>query len=166
MGQTSKHQVIRLMSMQGQVSSSLRACRLMTLLVATRDSSRRLSLTTGGDLFIAGHTLAGYTLQCKYKGLQNTNTQIRASFSQSGDFIICGSDDGLVYFWGTDPAHKAPSTSAASQAEGSGRVEKNGSYESFHAHDDIVTVAIFGTDAAKQRNLLNRPAPDKVWSIS
>jgi len=39
---------------------------------------------------------------CKFKGLHNTNTQIRASFSEQGDFILCGSDDGYVYFWTTN----------------------------------------------------------------
>lgn len=107
--------------------------------------------------------LAGYALRCKYKGLHNTNTQIRASFSQSGDFIICGSDDGSVYFWTT--ACSKTASSPASKEEGA-KQEKSGSFESFHAHDDIATVAIFAPEAAK------RPAarkgqnlPDKVRGI-
>lgn len=105
--------------------------------------------------------LAGYTLQCKYKGLQNTNTQIRASFSESGDFIICGSDDGSVYFWST----KTGSESEASPVETSSAAsqEKSGSYEHFHAHSDIATVAIFAPHGARRSLKLQSPrASDKV----
>ena len=42
---------------------------------------------------------AGLRLQCKYKGHSNRNTQIRASFSEDGNSIVCGSDDGYVYVW-------------------------------------------------------------------
>ena len=104
---------------------------------------------------------AGYTLQCKYKGLQNTNTQIRASFSESGDFIICGSDDGSVYFWSTKTGSEVEpspveSSSAASQ-------EKSGAYEHFHAHTDIATVAIFAPKGARRTLKPQSPrATDKV----
>ena len=44
---------------------------------------------------------AGFALKCKYKGASNRNTQIRGTFSQSGQHLICGSDDGWVYVWDT-----------------------------------------------------------------
>lgn len=43
----------------------------------------------------------GYTLRAKYKGHSNKSTQIKASFSPKGDYVICGSDDGLAYIWST-----------------------------------------------------------------
>lgn len=43
----------------------------------------------------------GYTLRSKYKGHSNKSTQIKASFSPKGDYVICGSDDGLAYIWST-----------------------------------------------------------------
>lgn len=43
----------------------------------------------------------GYTLRSKYKGHSNKSTQIKASFSPKGDYVICGSDDGLAYVWST-----------------------------------------------------------------
>lgn len=98
-------------------------------------------------------------MQCKYKGLHNTNTQIRASFSETGDFIICGSDDGLVYFWSTKSGQEANEA----EAVGAGTQEKSGSYEVFHAHNDIATVAIFAPQGA--RRPLRAPSPrasDKV----
>ena len=106
---------------------------------------------------------AGYALRCKYKGLHNTNTQIRASFSQHGDFIICGSDNGSVYFWTTAAGGEDDATAAQQNGP---KLEKSGSYESFHAHDDIATVAIFAPDAA--RRPLSRKSPrvtDKVGRL-
>lgn len=38
----------------------------------------------------------GYTLRFKYKGHSNKSTQIKASFSPKGNFIICGSGEFLL----------------------------------------------------------------------
>ena len=116
-------------------------------------STHRRSL--GATWIIGSPCATGYTLQCKYKGLQNTNTQIRASFSEGGDFIICGSDDGSVYFWST----KTGQEQEDSQPESSGAApqEKSGSYEFFHAHNDIATVAVFAPQGA--RRSLRPPSP-------
>ena len=46
----------------------------------------------------------GYTLRSKYKGHSNKSTQIKASFSPKGDYVICGSDDGSAYMWSTKKA--------------------------------------------------------------
>ncbi|KAK9818208.1 hypothetical protein WJX72_008854 [[Myrmecia] bisecta] len=98
----------------------------------------------------------GYMLQCKYKGHQNRNTQIRATFSSTGDYIISGSDDGWVYMWNT--VNFPPQTNSA--VMGSWTQDKNGSYECFHAHDDIVTVALFAPETAWRA--LKRPIyPDQ-----
>jgi WD40 repeat protein len=40
----------------------------------------------------------GYTLRFKYKGHSNKSTQIKASFSPKGNFIICGSGEFFVFF--------------------------------------------------------------------
>ena len=37
----------------------------------------------------------GYTLQYKYKGHANKSTQIKASFSPRGNFVVCGSGKGI-----------------------------------------------------------------------
>ncbi|KAI8374811.1 WD40-repeat-containing domain protein [Blakeslea trispora] len=43
-----------------------------------------------------------------YKGLQNETMQIKASFSDDGRYIICGSEDGCVYMWCTDQVSYSP----------------------------------------------------------
>ncbi len=35
----------------------------------------------------------------KYKGLENNELQVRASFSQDTGHVICGSEDQNVYIW-------------------------------------------------------------------
>jgi hypothetical protein len=57
---------------------------------------------------------AGFTLRTKYKGHANRNTQIRATFSADGAFLLCGSDDGWVYVW---PASAGPDDDAAALAQ-------------------------------------------------
>lgn len=44
----------------------------------------------------------------KYKGIDNPVLQIRASFSDDGRYIICGSEDGCVYLWCTDQVNYSP----------------------------------------------------------
>jgi len=102
----------------------------------------------------------GYTLRTKYKGHHNSSTQIRASFSPKGDYIICGSDDGAVYIWSTAKTYLPGSperptesnrsrTGAAVPGEAPSQSppkEKNASYESFQAAGDVVTVALFAPE--------------------
>eukprot|EP00890_Picochlorum_soloecismus_P000740 jgi/Picsp_1/1667/NSC_05141-R1_wd repeat-containing protein 44-like len=113
----------------------------------------------------------GYTLRFKYKGHSNKSTQIKASFSPKGNFIICGSDDGAVYIWDSS---KAPTPENGpidlnSKQHPSNVIErtmetisapfikeKNMSWESFQVSDDIITTAIFAPEGAHLR-----PVPEE-----
>ena len=88
-----------------------------------------------------------YTLICKYKGLHNANTQIKASFSPDGSHIICGSDDGLCVVWpniGAGQRQVQPSNPLDHVAE------KCNAHESFQAHNEISTVAIFAPQSVQK----------------
>jgi WD repeat-containing protein 44 len=63
----------------------------------------------------------GYVLRAKFKGHANRSTQIKASFSPRGDYIICGSDDGWVYIWTTRRTAVPGSPERGLQAGGGGR---------------------------------------------
>ena len=39
---------------------------------------------------------------CKYKGGKNKIMQIKASFSEDGEYIICGSEIGNIFIWRTN----------------------------------------------------------------
>ena len=72
---------------------------LPPLLVTTNDN--RLRLFSLGD----------FSLRMKYKGVKNTRMQIKASFSDDGKFIVCGSEMGGIVVWETQPSAAASSLS-------------------------------------------------------
>lgn len=88
-------------------------------------------LITSNDSRIRLYDLKDHSLYCKYKGLQNESSQIRASFSHDGKMILCGSEDKFVYIWQTH--HDVANV----------RNDRNEYYECFSAHDAVVTAAIF-----------------------
>lgn len=118
----------------------------------------------------------GYTLRFKYKGLSNKSTQIKASFSSKGNFVISGSDDGAVYIWDCSKSPMFPGGNTALASPGKNLVErtigtisepfafikeKNASWESFQASDDVVTTAIFAPDQVQLK-----PVPAEMASYA
>ncbi|KAG6611045.1 WD40 repeat-containing protein [Phytophthora cinnamomi] len=97
-------------------------------LVSTNDSRMRL------------FSVDNYSRICKYKGLVNGHLQIKGRFSQDGDFVICGSENGSVYVWNKARYLKSMSIVKSSKQD------RNSSYEFFTAAEPpngIVTVALF-----------------------
>eukprot|EP01083_Nonionella_stella_P071189 191090_1 len=93
------------------------------LLVTTNDSRIRL------------FDMDDFSMVQKFKGLENGQLQIHATFNEDGGSIICGSDDQHVYIWDTSidvitKAGRSPS-------------DRNDSYEFFKVAQEIVTVALF-----------------------
>ena len=97
----------------------------------------RFLLVTSNDSRIRMYD--GFTLCCKYKGHRNATSQIASDFSPGGGFVACGSEDGCVYIWSTINTF-IPSVNPFYTGY---RKDKNSSFESFTAHSDIVTNAIF-----------------------
>ena len=97
----------------------------------------RFLLVTSNDSRIRMYD--GFTLCCKYKGHRNANSQIASGFSPGGGFVACGSEDGSVCIWSTINTF-IPSVNPFYTGY---RSDKNSSFESFFAHDDIVTSAVF-----------------------
>ena len=114
----------------------------------------------------------GYTLKYKYKGHTNKNTQIRASFSPGGDYVVCGSDDGWVYLWNTFGSHNNNSSSSntgggsttTSGAHNIQEREKVGAYECFFANGDTVTVAVFAPCAA-HRSIVDSTVSSEIQPV-
>jgi hypothetical protein len=74
-------------------------------------------------------------MRTKYKGHHNRNTQIRGTFSASGDALVCGSDDGWAYVWPTD----APT--AAGTAAGSSKRVRHACCTAWNTRDTIRMIA-------------------------
>jgi WD40 repeat protein len=66
----------------------------LQVLVSTNDSRLRLFQTDD------------FSMVSKYKGLANDDYLIRATFSEDGQYIISGSENGKVYVWPIDSSDK------------------------------------------------------------
>lgn len=73
----------------------------------------------------------GADLVHKFKGFRNTNSQISASLTANGKYVVCASEDSHVYVW------RHAGDSCPSRSKG---VTVTRSYEHFHCQD--VSVAI------------------------
>ncbi|XAR56562.1 hypothetical protein NMG60_11037100 [Bertholletia excelsa] len=91
--------------------------------------SSREVLITSADSRI--RVVDGVDLVHKFKGFRNTNSQISASLTTNGKYVVCASEDSHVYIW------KHEGDSRPSRSKG---VSATQSYEHFHCQD--VTVAI------------------------
>lgn len=56
-------------------------------------------LITSNDSRVRMYNFRDKSLEVKFKGNENTCSQIHATFSDNGKFIICGSEDRKVYIW-------------------------------------------------------------------
>jgi len=81
----------------------------------------------------------------EYKGLTNKSGQIKASFSDDGKYIICGSEDRQVYIWNVEP----PQTSRREIKEKLQNIIRGreamtiSTYEAFVASNSAVTATVF-----------------------
>ncbi|CAI2179479.1 9176_t:CDS:2 [Funneliformis geosporum] len=104
-------------------------------------------LISSNDSRIRLYNMRDKSLECKYKGYENTYSQIRATFSDDGRYIISGSEDRHVYIFNTDQSH---SNAHYGNSGNSWLKREKIGYESFEAHSAIVTAAIFAPTRTKQ----------------
>lgn len=91
-------------------------------------------LVTSNDSRIRLYDLRDLSLSCKYKGYANLSSQIRASFSHDGKYIVSGSENQYVYLWKTH--HDFAKFSSV-------RKDRNDFWEGIKAHNAVVTSAVF-----------------------
>ncbi|PPD82282.1 hypothetical protein GOBAR_DD20786 [Gossypium barbadense] len=72
----------------------------------------------------------------KFKGFRNTNSQISASVTANGKYVVCASEDSYVYVW----KHEAGSRPSRNKG-----VTVTQSYEHFHCKDVSVAIPWPGT---------------------
>lgn len=91
-------------------------------------------LVTSNDSRIRLYDLRDLNLSCKYKGYVNTSSQIKASFSHDGKYVVSGSENRDIYIWKTNHDYSKFS---------SVRRDRNDFWEAIKAHNAVVTCAIF-----------------------
>lgn len=94
-------------------------------------------LVTSTDSRLRIYNLKDKSLVAKFKGHENNFTQMRARFSDDGRHIVCGSEDKKAYVW--------PWPAGAAEAEKDKRP-----YESFDAHSEMLTSALFAPEATRR----------------
>lgn len=92
-------------------------------------------LITSNDSRVRIYNLRDKGLEMKLRGNENTCSQIHASFSEDGRFVICGSEDRKVYIWSTGPSETDKDKRPV---------------EIFEAHSAIVTTAIMAPPKTRQ----------------
>ncbi|PGH19426.1 hypothetical protein AJ80_03926 [Polytolypa hystricis UAMH7299] len=92
-------------------------------------------LITSNDSRIRMYNFRDRTLHAKFRGNENATSQIRASFSSDGRYVICGSEDRRVYVWNADTSE---------------RDSDKRPVEIFEAHSSTVTAAVMAPIQTKQ----------------
>lgn len=104
-------------------------------------------LITSNDSRVRLYNLRDKALEMKFRGNENTCSQIHASFSDDARYVICGSEDRKAYIWSTGPVEKDKDKRPV---------------EIFEAHPAIVTTAIMAP--TKTRQLLGS-AGDPLYDL-
>ncbi|GKT52179.1 putative WD repeat-containing protein [Colletotrichum spaethianum] len=91
-------------------------------------------LITSNDSRVRIYNLRDKSLESKFKGYENTCSQIHADFSDTGEWIVSGSEDKRTYIWSVDSVDS----------------EKDKPCEYFDAHSDRVSTAVFAPTKSRQ----------------
>ena len=105
-------------------------------------------LITSNDSRIRLYNFRDKGLELKFRGNENNSSQIRATLTDDGRYVACGSEDRKAYIWSMGPAENE-------------RRDKR-PMEMFEAHDSITTSVCFAP--AKTRHLLSK-SEDPVYDL-
>ncbi|CAL8074431.1 unnamed protein product [Calicophoron daubneyi] len=112
-----------------------RQCRVTAIEIDPTDSNK--ILVTSNDSRLRLIDARDYHTLCKYRGFVNETSQIRASFSPTGRYLISGSENSFFYIW-----RKTLDVERISRFSRI-RKDRNNCWEAIKAHDTMVTVALF-----------------------
>ncbi|KAF7256664.1 hypothetical protein EG68_07016 [Paragonimus skrjabini miyazakii] len=112
-----------------------RQCRVTAVELDPTDSNK--ILVTSNDSRLRLIDARDYHTLCKYRGFVNETSQIRASFSPTGRYLISGSENAFFYIW--RKSLEVDRISRFSRV----RKDRNSCWEAIKAHDIMVTVAVF-----------------------
>lgn len=93
-------------------------------------------LITSNDSRIRLYNFRDKSLELKFRGNENNCSQIRASLSDDGRYVVCGSEDRKAYIWSMQQSH--------------GEKRDKTPVEMFEAHDSITTVVCIAPTKTRQ----------------
>lgn len=151
---------IHVRSSRGKNAKGSKITGIETAILPSEGGSREVKvLISSNDSRVRIYSLRTKMLEAKFRGLENSSSQIHARFSDDGAYVISGSEDRRAYIWNitnleNDFKDKQP-------------------YECFDAHPEVVTTASIAP--TKTRQLLSasgdplydlcNPPPVKLVSL-
>ena len=143
------HTQIHVRSSRGKNAKGSKITGIRTITFPPDDPDGEMKvLITSNDSRIRMYNLRDKSLEMKFRGHENTCSQINASFSDDAQYVICGSEDRKAYIWSTETI----------DAENKDKRP----VEFFEAHSDMVTAAVIAP--AKSRQLLSASG-DPVYDL-
>lgn len=139
---------IHVRSARGRNAKGSKITGIDTMVVPEGDIRGGIKLLiTSNDSRIRMYDFSARTLEAKFRGNENTCSQIRATFTDDGKHIICGSEDRRAYVWPIGTVE--------------GDSEKR-AVEVFETHSAMVTAAITAPVQTKQALALSE---DPIYDI-
>lgn len=127
---------INVRSARGRNAKGNKITGIDTKMVPSDDPNGDVKLlVTSNDSRIRLYDFRDRTLEAKFRGNENTCSQIRATFTEDGKHVICGSEDRRAYVWPIGAVER--------------EVDKR-AVEVFETQSGIVTVAVTAPTATKQ----------------
>ena len=131
------HSQIHVKSARGKNSKGSKVTGIDTIAIPRENGPPSVKLLiTSNDSRIRMYNLKDRNLEVKFRGHENSCSQIRATFSDDGKYVICGSEDKKVYIWPTGPVERPDSDKRP--------------VEVFEAHSSIVTLALMASTKTRR----------------
>lgn len=127
---------IHVRSSRGRNAKGSKITGVVPIVLPNSRSGDAAILVTSTDARLRLYNLRDKTLDCKFKGHEHASGQLAASFSDDGRYVIVGSEARKVFIWN---ATSSDSTT-----------KDRYPCETFDAHSDVVTTAIFAPVQTRQ----------------
>lgn len=130
------HSQLHVRSARGRNAKGSKITGIDTITLPPGDPSGAVKLLiTSNDSRVRLYNYKDRNLEVKFKGNENTCSQIHATFSDDGHYVICGSEDKRIYIWPTCPDKQNPDKRPV---------------EILEAHSAIVTAATLAPAATRR----------------